>query len=191
MFFVKSIFKKANQNIDTLLEKIDDSFITIKSKPEPSQQQQRHLELIDNEKAFNNTNLVRKFLINKGTFIWYNKTGTSKSLDIIFQTEEIKNQYSVKPHSFISYLLNYAGENSLIESLKSKRLINSLKASTFDSLNAFSLFNINFDLTEKGFNNLDKIVEETFTYLNVIRNNTSTFQSLYDEIKQINQVFFK
>ena len=135
-----------------------------------------------NENAFYHSNL--------GKLVYWKRDSSSISLDIVFSIEEIlsKNQY--KPEDYLTYLIKFSGEGSLIEYLKENKFAFSLNAGIKKSFTDFSQYSIMIDLTNEGFDNIRKVIQMTFTYINILKE-TYLHKETYLEIKKINDIKFR
>ena len=87
--------------------------------------------------------------------------GDFKSLKIAFQTNyHINDNYMYSCEAYVSRLLLYAGEDSLISELKKTGLITCLSSSGKQ---------IGVSLTERGLEQVDEVIKTVIQYLNLIR----------------------
>ena len=87
-------------------------------------------------------------------------------------------------------MIKYSGKNSLINILKKKKLASNLVVGNSASTKSFSLYTISLTLTELGFKNVESVIEMTFQYLNLIRENKVKL-NIYNEIFNISNIQFK
>lgn len=85
--------------------------------------------------------------------------------------------------TYISNLLTYRNKGSLYDYLKSKGYIKNLYDYTFGP-DDFSRFTVNIELTNKGYENTDKVVEAFFAYLKLIKNE-GVRESTFNQMKLI------
>lgn len=82
--------------------------------------------------------------------------------------------YKIKPLEYIAWVVGHEGKGSLINYLRKLEYAMELEAGTeneddFYSNNIYSLFSITIELTDLGLKNVYKVMELTFSYLNLIR----------------------
>ncbi|WP_199711770.1 insulinase family protein [Alginatibacterium sediminis] len=90
-------------------------------------------------------------------------------LSLSFGFDDMRQHYRSKPLTFISHLVGYEGQGSLVSSLRERGLINSMAAGGGVNGVGFRDFNIVYSLTEHGTEQIDYIVAQTFAYLNLIQ----------------------
>ncbi len=88
---------------------------------------------------------------------------------ITFPLPAIDQFYRQKPLTFISHLLGYEGKGSLLSYLKQQGLASNLSAGGGVNGYNFKDYNISIQLTEKGLNQLDDVIQATFEYLELIK----------------------
>lgn len=99
--------------------------------------------------------------------------------------------WRTKPREYIDYLLGHEGAGSLIAVLKEQGLISQSYPSGGAWLEgAFSLYSMNFDLTDKGLDNLDVIGQHLFAYLCMIQSSPPQ-KWIYDELANLSKQRFK
>lgn len=92
---------------------------------------------------------------------------------IVYSSEEEKKQLmSYKPNFYVAHLLGHEGPLSLASYLKQKGWINGLAASDNESLSDFETFEVTVDLTNKGLDKVDDIVEAVFSYIQMLKTDT-------------------
>ncbi|MCL1076900.1 insulinase family protein [Parashewanella spongiae] len=92
-----------------------------------------------------------------------------KRLNLSFAFPSIEKNYPNKPLTFISHLLGNESKGSLLSYLKDQGLVNNLTSGGGVSGYNFKDFAINFQLTDKGLENVDDIVQSTFEFLVLIQ----------------------
>ncbi|WP_299788346.1 insulinase family protein [uncultured Shewanella sp.] len=92
-----------------------------------------------------------------------------KRVAITFSLPAIDPYYKHKPLTFISHLLGYEGNGSLLSYLKDQGLAVNLSAGGGVNGYNFKDYNISIQLTEKGVTNLDTVIESTFEYIELIK----------------------
>ncbi|WP_299266657.1 insulinase family protein [uncultured Psychrosphaera sp.] len=111
-------------------------------------------------------------------------------LNITFPLPGIDQFYKSKIVSFIAHLIGDEGEGSLFERLKDLGLINALAAGNGISGSNFKDFNISLELTHKGEDDLEVVLNEVFAYLNWIAKQTAP-SYLYDEQRKLTEISFQ
>lgn len=131
----------------------------------------------------------------KGVFIHVNTLENKYAIEMRFQLPESKQYFDKKPIAYINYLLGHEGEGSLFSYLKNKDYIKSLSTGTYGP-DDFTRLTVNMQLTPKGFENKEQVIEEFFSYVQLIKqqglnekifkelahmqNNRFEFQDKYD-----------
>jgi len=135
-----------------------------------------------NENAFYKDNL--------GKIVYFKKLGSSSSLDFVFSIDEVNSKYKIKPENYLTYLIKYSGEGSLIRYLKENNYAISLDAGIINSFSDFSQYAITITLTNNGLAHIQKVIDLTFGYINQIKE-TKINKDTYLEIKNIYDNKFK
>ncbi|GIU08443.1 MULTISPECIES: insulinase family protein [unclassified Shewanella] len=92
-----------------------------------------------------------------------------KRVAITFALPALEHFYQHKPLTFISHLLGYEGKGSLLCYLKELGLADNLSAGGGVNGYNFKDYNISIQLTDRGIEELDTVVEATFEYIELIR----------------------
>jgi len=87
---------------------------------------------------------------------------------LTFSLPEINSDYPYKTTSYIAHLLGYEGEHSLCSALRQQCWILNLSAGGGASGSNFKDFTINIQLTDKGRDEIEQIVQWTFAYIRLI-----------------------
>ncbi|PJG58998.1 insulinase family protein [Aeromonas cavernicola] len=103
-----------------------------------------------------------------GIRIHINPVKESRKLALTFPLPNVDAHYDTKPLTFISHLIGYEGDGSLLALLKQKGWVNQLSAGGGISGANFKDFTINFGLTPQGLTHVDDIVAALFGYLKLI-----------------------
>jgi insulysin len=125
-----------------------------------------------------------------GKLIWYNKISPTPNLDIIFALDEIKSLFQYKPMDYVSYILKYSGDGSLIKYLKSNKLASKVEVGVISSYKNFSQFAVSVTLTDKGLDEVVKVIDLCFAYINLVKSQPADFK-IYHEIHNITKTQFK
>lgn len=120
--------------------------------------------------------------------------GNITKIDITWCMESLLPTYRTKPDQYVSYILGYEGEGSLLSYLRKKLWAFDLVAGTDDSglgsNSLFSLFNVVIHLTDDGFEHLNDVLAALFAYLKLLHAEGPQEQ-LFREIQQIEATAFK
>ncbi len=110
-------------------------------------------------------------------------------LNITFSLPGIDPFYTSKIVSFVAHLIGDEGRGSLFEALKQQGFINALSAGNGISGSNFKDFNISLELTHKGEDNLESVLNLVFGYLNWLAKQTPPAY-LYNEQKKLSEISF-
>lgn len=92
-----------------------------------------------------------------------------QTLIVSWQIDDIPKYQQGLINDYFSYLFNDAGEGSLLHTLAKKDLITGLSAA-FDSMfHGFSSFRISFELTPKGLEAVEEIIETCYQYIALLK----------------------
>lgn len=119
-------------------------------------------------KQYPNTSLYRPTEL--GQQINIKPLKQQRRLGICFSLPAIDTLYQYKPLTFISHLLGYEGQGSLLSYLKSEGLATSLSAGGGAHGYNYKDYNISIQLTPKGYQHLDDIITTCFEYIQLIKN---------------------
>lgn len=109
--------------------------------------------------------------IEKITFFWY--------------LPPVIKLYKTKPLDYISWIIGHEGEGTLINYLRKLNYALNLESGEFSDIcntSIYSIFFINIELTDLGFKNLEKIIELTFSYLNLVKEKGIS-EHIFEQIK--------
>lgn len=112
------------------------------------------------------------------------------SLTLTFPTNETRSHWKAKPLYYISSLMGYEGEGSLLSFLKTKGWATSLSASQGHNLAHEASFMVNIQLTEEGEKEYLKITQAVFQYIELLKRQ-GIKESLYNEEKQLSEISFR
>lgn len=101
----------------------------------------------------------------------------------------VDKYYRTKPLTYLSYLISYSGEGSLISSLIKKKLATKLDSGYVFARKDFSMFAISITLTKKGLENSSDVISLTFKYLKLVRD-TPIDLRIFEEIKKMETTKF-
>lgn len=111
-------------------------------------------------------------------------------LTLTFPTPSNKSFYNLKPLGYISSILGYEGQGSLIAYLKAQGLANGLSASASSESEVESAFQTRISLTPKGYKNVDLVIENFFNFVDKIKDQ-GIQESLYLEEQQLAEQAFQ
>ena len=97
--------------------------------------------------------------------------------------------YYAKPLSFFSSLFGHEGPNTITASLKRDNLITDLMSSKSEYAKTFSTFEIEVQLTKKGFDNYKEVILRILKYVKAIKEKKIN-QRYFNEEKNISQLKF-
>jgi insulysin len=92
-----------------------------------------------------------------------------RSLEIEFPTIRLADHQGSKPASILGSILGYEGEGSLLSKLKGEGLVLGLSAGGGASHENINSMSINVSLTKKGVKYYERILELTFSYINMLK----------------------
>ncbi|VVC29263.1 Peptidase M16, middle/third domain,Peptidase M16, C-terminal,Metalloenzyme, LuxS/M16 peptidase- [Cinara cedri] len=98
--------------------------------------------------------------------------GSVKKITFFWYLPPTINLYKYKPLEYISWVVQHEGKGSLINYLRKLNYAMELVAGVDDNFfnnNIYSLFPITIELTDLGLENVDMVIELTFSYLALIR----------------------
>ena len=160
--------------LDNLI-KITDELFTLVPKIENIQ-----LPKYDNVKPYN-----------ENTLGYFYKVVPVKDEDKIYFTWYLPfcENYHAKPINFLNSLFGHEGPNTLTASLKKDNLISDLVSSKTHYAKTFSTFEIEIELTKKGFDNYKEVILRVLNYVKTIQGK-SINKRYFDETKDIAQLNF-
>ena len=112
---------------------------------------------------------------------------------VSFQWEippEIASDLDAKIPELIAYTLSYKGENSLFEHLYKQSLVESLSADVLRMSPNQAVLVFSIDLTKKGVEHVDLIIEETFSMINSLKA-TKIPSHVFEEMKKLGETNYK
>ncbi|QFU77913.1 peptidase M16 [Halioglobus maricola] len=115
---------------------------------------------------------------------------TRRLLQVMFPLDDYRDDYRVKPMSYLGNLVGHEGEGSLLSQLKAEGLAESLSAGSGLGWRGGSLFNVSVTLTEEGVENYDRVVQLLFNYLDMVRE-AGPKRWLYEEQSRVAELAFR
>jgi secreted Zn-dependent insulinase-like peptidase len=116
--------------------------------------------------------------------------GTARQLELNFQVPDDRPNYDAKPMAYISNLVGHEGEGSLLSLLKRESLADGLSSGTGLYWRGGALFSISIGLTEKGVANYERVLQQTFAYLEMLREEGPKGW-IYDEQATLSSLAFR
>merc|ERR1719348_2171860 len=114
-------------------------------------------------------------------------------IDLTWALPPTYHLYKVKPLHYIAWILGHEGKGSLISLLRKKVWGLSLTAGNagdgFEYNSTYSMFPINITLTKEGYDNIDKVVQAVFGYLEMMMKEGPN-PRIYKEIQKIEDLDF-
>ncbi|GDY27895.1 peptidase M16 [Agarivorans sp. Toyoura001] len=92
-----------------------------------------------------------------------------KKLTLSFGFGDMDALYKQKPLTYIAHILGYEGPGSLVALLRHAGLVNSMAAGGGVNGSNFKDFCISYSLTDEGLHCIDPIIDATFSYIKLIR----------------------
>ena len=92
-----------------------------------------------------------------------------KQLIVSFAMPGIDQYYQHKPESVLTYLLGHEGKGSILSLLKQQHLAVALTAGSGINGSNFKDFNISISLTEQGEQEVDRILDIVFSYVQLLK----------------------
>jgi len=115
---------------------------------------------------------------------------TLKRLEVSFPIPDYRDEYRVKPVSYIGNLVGHEGEGSLLSQLKAEGLAESLSAGSAVSWRGGSLFHISVALTDRGVERHERVLQLLFAHLEMLRE-AGPRDWLYEEQSQLAELSFR
>jgi len=114
-------------------------------------------------------------------------------IDLTWSLPPTLHLYKVKPLHYIAWILGHEGKGSLISFLRKKVWALSLTAGNagdgFEYNSTYSMFPITITLTKDGYDNIDKVVQAVFGYLEMMKEQGPS-ERIYKEIQKIEDLDF-
>ncbi|KAJ2848928.1 metalloprotease [Coemansia brasiliensis] len=164
-----------NYSLDELVEWSVDKFSGIESKGKVWSQEPGH-PLTSNE---------------LGKVVRYQMLGDMYQMTLEFALPELKSMYRSKPDEYVEALLERRTPGSLLHLLKAKKWVVDIYAYTINTdWDKFNIFSIDIELTPKGFEHYEEVLQATLEYLHVVVS-SGPIQHLYEEMQAINDLEYR
>eukprot|EP00092_Neocalanus_flemingeri_P030811 GFUD01033465.1.p1 GENE.GFUD01033465.1~~GFUD01033465.1.p1 ORF type:complete len:1104 (+),score=409.71 GFUD01033465.1:45-3356(+) len=114
-------------------------------------------------------------------------------IDLTWSLPSTLHLYKVKPLHYLAWILGHEGKGSLVSFLRRKVWGLSLTAGNagdgFEYNSTYSMFPITITLTKEGYDNIDKVVQAVFSYLDMMKDQGPN-ERIYKEIQKIEDLDF-
>jgi len=107
-------------------------------------------------------------------------------LTLIWQLPSLRKYYKYNIFGILSHIIGYEGENSIYSNLLKNGLATELLASIYESDCVNTLFHIEIDLTDKGFENRIYVIKLVHEYLDMLRDK-GVDKYLYDDVIKLDK----
>lgn len=111
------------------------------------------------------------------------------NLALTFELSQGVNQYQEKSSQYLGHLLGHEGEGSLLAWLKAKGWAEGLSAGLQNKLKNNAVFQVNISLSEQGTQHIDKITEQLFAYVDIIKQ-SGIKPWIFEELQQLGKLHF-
>jgi insulysin len=115
---------------------------------------------------------------------------TLRQLQVSFPIEDYRDDYDVKPVSYVSNLVGHEGEGSLLSQLKAEGLAESLAAGAGLGWRGGGLMSVNVSLTAQGVEEYQRVLQLLFDYTRMLREEGPKAW-LYEESSQLADLRFR
>ena len=113
-----------------------------------------------------------------------------RTLQLGWAVPAVMFQYQVKPDHYISHLMGHEGPGSVLSLLKRKGLATELSAGAFHSQETFAVIGVKVELTVKGLEQVNTIIDIIFSYINVLKQEGSQ-KWIWKELQQVAENSFR
>lgn len=113
-----------------------------------------------------------------------------RQLELVFPLPSLRDEYAVKPAGYVANLLGHEGQGSLLNVLKTAGLADSLSAGQGMDTGHESSLQISMSLTPKGLKEWRTVVDLTFDYINMVRDD-GIKRHYFEEVQQLSEIGFR
>lgn len=114
-----------------------------------------------------------------------------KTLEVMFKVPDFdKNWNGPRSSHYFGHLIGYEGNGSLLSYLKELSLVHGLSAGGHCISPGNGTFTINLQLTDNGVEEYERVLEATFQYIEMLKNNLPQ-EWIFQELKDIAYATFK
>ncbi|SSD58379.1 related to A-factor-processing enzyme [Saccharomycodes ludwigii] len=114
-----------------------------------------------------------------------------KKLEIMFKAPDVDQLWELKPQHYFSHLIGHEGEGSLLSYLKEKAWAHNLSCGGHTISPDNGSLSIHIDLTPKGIENYEKVVEACFQYIEMMKHSGIPKKWIFEELQDIEYASFK
>jgi secreted Zn-dependent insulinase-like peptidase len=115
---------------------------------------------------------------------------TQRQLDLSFPIPDYREDYNVKPVSYLSNLVGHEGDGSLLSQLKAEGLAEGLAAGTGLTWPGGAMFSVSISLTERGVVDYQRVLSLFFAYVKMLQREGAK-EWLYDEQSRLADLGFR
>ncbi len=115
---------------------------------------------------------------------------TQRQLDLSFPIRDYRDDYRVKPVSYLSNLVGHEGGGSLLSQLKAEGLAEGLAAGTGLTWPGGAMFSVSISLTEQGVTDYQRVLRLFFAYLKMLQAEGAK-EWLYEEQSRLADLGFR
>ena len=114
-------------------------------------------------------------------------------LNMTWALPPIMDKYRTKPLHYLAWIIGHEGKGSLASFLRRKVWALSIMAGNagdgWENNSTYSMFPISVTLTKEGYENVDKVAQAVFSYLDML-NSEGPSERIFNEIKMIEDLDF-
>lgn len=125
-----------------------------------------------------------------GKQFWYKPIAGGRGMQLVFPISTQRAFYNSNPVSFLSYFLEHEVKDSLVYILKKNGWISALKTMNEYIVSEVDAFRIVVELTEKGLEEYENIIELIFAFLKMLRDKGLQEELCQDLIK-LEKIYFR
>jgi len=113
------------------------------------------------------------------------------NIDLLWLMRPFHNHYRAKAGDYVAWLLNDKCEGSIYSTLKEKGYLCSICAYHSPiKCSTFSWFYISIELTEKGLDNIEEVIQTVFQYISMLQRNGAS-KEIYSQLQEISEQCFR
>jgi insulysin len=117
----------------------------------------------------------------EGSLITLESSDNTSTLTLLWQ---IPSNFEDNPQKLLAHVIGHEGKESLLAALKKEQLVSRLSAGTNSIGRSHALLAIEMDLTEKGVQSYESVLEKTFDMLNLLQN-TAYPEETFQEVREL------
>jgi insulysin len=165
----------SNESLDSMVQSVSSIFSPIKNRSLP------RISYTEQPLPFtaeNTCKLVRMLPL-----------ATTKSIKLIWVFESLLKHYRSHPLKVLSHLIGHESEGSILHLLKQQNLALALSSSMNNIADLSTLYYIDIELTDMGFENIPKVLEVVGGYISKLQT-IDVPKYVFEEIQRINSIQF-